>query len=110
MSIPKSKAPLTREGKPSPALDAFRQWTRPAFGAVFVLFFSGLALTILVMLWSGAVRISEVSDIIITMLGMGGLVLGVYTAGRSVEKWRGVEGNQSPPFVPPYRNERDITG
>lgn len=110
MSVPEIKGPLTGERKPSSALSAFRQWTRPAFGAAFVLFFSGLAATILVMLWTKAARISEVSDIIITMLGMGGLVLGVYTAGRSAEKWRGVEGYPNPPFVPPYRHEGDITG
>ena len=65
---------------------AIKSGWRPAFGWVFVLFFAGLSIVLLVSLSIGAVAWEDVSGTINTMVGAGGLVTGSYVAGRSYEK------------------------
>lgn len=61
------------------------------FAWAFIGFFIATGVTILAMLWLGRAELSVASGIIITMLGMGGGVTGVYAAGRSYEKRHGQE-------------------
>ncbi len=65
---------------------------RPAFAAVFIAFYAATAATILTLLILEETTLADASSVLVTMLGMGATVIGVYTAGRSHEKRHGKDG------------------
>jgi hypothetical protein len=64
---------------------------RPVFAWLFILFYFGTGLTVLAQVWIDESRVEDVAGLIVSMIGFGGAVLGVYTAGRSWEKRHGEE-------------------
>lgn len=72
-------------------LKAVKSTWRPVFAWAFIGFFVATGVTVLAMLWLGMTELSVASGVLITMLGMGGGVTGVYAAGRSWEKRHGQE-------------------
>lgn len=71
------------------ALETLKTSWRPVFAWAFIGFFVVTGITVLAMLWLGMEKLDAASGILITMLGMGGAVTGVYTAGRTYEKRHG---------------------
>lgn len=68
---------------------AIKSGWRPAFGWVFVFFFAGLSVVMLFLLATGMVELADASNIIVAMIGAGGMVTGIYVGGRSYEKGNG---------------------
>jgi hypothetical protein len=71
-----------------------RLW-RPVFAYVYTAVFGGLCGSIITLIWRGDVvtinSLIGVSGLLITLMGMGAAVLGVYTYQRSQEKIEGVD-------------------
>jgi hypothetical protein len=71
------------------------------FSWLFILFYFGTGLTVLIQVWIDESRIEDVSSILISMISFGGVVLGVYTAGRSWEKRYGEDYQSYESSMPP---------
>mgnify|MGYP000271209779 CR=1 FL=1 len=79
---------------------AIKSAWRPVFGWVFILFFAVLGLSLIAMLWLRWITLEQASSILVTMLGMGGVVTGTYVAGRSVEKYQNKSKSEYEVHVP----------
>ena len=87
-------------------LEFLKQSWRPAFLWAFIGFFVATGATVLFLLWFGKETLTTASGILMAMLGMGGAVAGVYTAGRSYEKGKGV--SIVPATDPTKQNEEEV--
>ena len=88
-------------------LNIIKSSWRPVFSWAFIGFFVATGVTILAMLWMGITELSVASGVLITMLGMGGGVTGVYAVGRSYEKRHGQD---RPQYEMPQRQSDSSDG
>ena len=77
-------------------LEFWKAGWRPTFGWLFIVFFFMTGVTILAQVWVDEASINDVIGILITMLTMGGAIMGINGAGPSWEKVRGVAGPSLP--------------
>ncbi|TLP42690.1 hypothetical protein FDK21_19445 [Cohaesibacter sp. CAU 1516] len=94
-TVPKTKGYLLADPAYAHAWRVRRLW-RPLFSLVYVGFFAALGLTVLFLLIVGLAQLADASNLLIAMVGAGGLVTGAHTVGRSWEKRHGADG-----FFPP---------
>ena len=73
-------------GRPSRDLQAAQSWFRPIFSWIFTISFVVLVAVIIYLLVLGVAAFAEVSGVLMTMLGSGGAISGLYAHGRTKEK------------------------